>query len=98
MVATLEHRSAHLRCKHFFAGAALYADGKICALLLPDGLACKLGQPRCAELISDQRAVPLCDTYGDGANSSYALFPEPDELDDKSIINLLRECISFVAN
>lgn len=31
-----------LECKHFFSGAALYADGKICASLTPAGFGLKL--------------------------------------------------------
>ena len=31
-----------LECKHFFSGAALYANGKICASLTPAGFGLKL--------------------------------------------------------
>ena len=35
-------KSIKLECKHFFSGAALYANGKICATLTPKGFAIKL--------------------------------------------------------
>ena len=31
-----------LECKHFFSGAAVYADGEICITLTPVGFAIKL--------------------------------------------------------
>lgn len=40
-----------LECKHFFSGAALYAHGVICASLTPVGLAFKLPEDLCSELI-----------------------------------------------
>ena len=33
---------ATLECKHFFSGAALYANGKVCASLTPAGFGLKL--------------------------------------------------------
>jgi TfoX/Sxy family transcriptional regulator of competence genes len=44
--------------KHFFGGAALYADGRICLTLTPVGLALKLPEPFRAQLIRDG-AKPL---------------------------------------
>jgi len=35
-------KDVNLECKHFFSGAALYADGRICISLAPVGLAIKL--------------------------------------------------------
>ncbi len=35
-------RGVELECKHFFSGAALYANGEIAASLSPAGLALKL--------------------------------------------------------
>jgi TfoX/Sxy family transcriptional regulator of competence genes len=35
-------KNAQLECKHFFSGAALYANGKICMSLTPVGFAIKL--------------------------------------------------------
>lgn len=35
-------RDINLECKHFFSGAAVYADGRICISLTPVGFAIKL--------------------------------------------------------
>jgi len=35
-------REVALECRHFFSGAALYANGKICASLTPAGFGIKL--------------------------------------------------------
>ena len=42
-----------LETKHFFSGAALYANGKMCASLSPSGFAVKLPAEARHELISD---------------------------------------------
>ncbi len=38
----VKDRDTTLECKHFFSGAALYANGKICMSLTPVGFAIKL--------------------------------------------------------
>ena len=35
-------KDVNLECKHFFSGAAVYADGRICVSLTPVGFAIKL--------------------------------------------------------
>ena len=82
-----------LEIKHFFSGAALYADGKICASLTPAGLAFKLSQQRCKDLIDSHIAVPLCYFEGAPKKTNYALFRELDELSSKSIAAYFNECI-----
>ena len=52
-------RRVRLQCKHFFSGAALYANGKICASLTPVGLAVKLPEPARTHLVRTRRARPL---------------------------------------
>jgi DNA transformation protein len=48
-----------LECKHFFSGAAVYADGRICMSLTAVGFAIKLpGESRNA-LMNEQGAKPL---------------------------------------
>jgi len=48
-----------LEVKHFFSGAALYADKVICASWSPAGIAFKLPQSEVAELIASGIAKPL---------------------------------------
>ncbi len=52
-------RGVELECKHFFSGAALYANGKICASLTPVGFAIKLPGHLRARLLEQRRARPL---------------------------------------
>jgi TfoX/Sxy family transcriptional regulator of competence genes len=52
-------RGVQLQCKHFFSGAALYANGKICASLTPVGLAVKLPERSRTRLVRTRRARPL---------------------------------------
>ncbi len=47
-----------IACKHFFSGAAAYADGVIFMTLTPAGLALKLCEADCAALL-EQGARPL---------------------------------------
>lgn len=45
MITSLELPTSNkvvLKCRHFFSGAALYANGKICASLTPAGFGLKL--------------------------------------------------------
>ena len=93
LVGTINHGDVELVCKHFFSGAALYADGKICASLTPAGLAFKLPQQRCKDLIDSRIALPLCYFEGAPKKTNYALFPELDELSSKSISAYFNECI-----
>ena len=46
-------KSVVLEIKHFFSGAALYANGKICASLGPVGFAVKLPEESRTSLIDD---------------------------------------------
>jgi len=52
-------RGVRLQCKHFFSGAALYVNGKICASLTPVGLAVKLPELLRTRLVSTRRGRPL---------------------------------------
>ena len=93
LVRNIDRGDVELVSKHFFSGAALYAEGKICASLTPAGLAFKLSQQRCADLIESGVAVPLCYFEGAPTKTNYALFPEPDELSSKSITAYFNESI-----
>ncbi|NOZ40812.1 MAG: TfoX/Sxy family protein [Planctomycetes bacterium] len=69
-----------LVCKHFFSGAALYSQGTICVSLTPVGLAFKLPEPMCAELIETGAASPLKYFEKSPIKRGYALFAEVEEL------------------
>lgn len=70
--------SAPLEVRHFFAGAALYVNGKIVATWSPVGLAFKLSEGESEELIRDGRATPLRYFPGGRVKKGYALFERAD--------------------
>ena len=63
LVRLLEHLQLEqmvdckIECRHFFSGAAVYADGRICASWSPIGLAFKLSS---IEATKDQRDTHSC--------------------------------------
>jgi hypothetical protein len=69
--------SASLEVKHFFNGAALYANRMICASWSPAGLAFKLSDKEVAKLISTGKAVPLKYFEKGYVKKGYALFVHP---------------------
>lgn len=48
-----------LECEHFFSGAALYANGKICISLTPVGFAIKLPEASRNALLKQKGTKPL---------------------------------------
>ncbi len=68
-----------LEVKHFFSGAALYADGTICASWSPVGLAFKLPDQEVESLISQGIAKPLKYFPNGHIKKGYALFENPDD-------------------
>lgn len=68
-----------IEAKHFFSGAALYANGVIFASWSPTGLAFKLPEPEVAELIGSGKAIPLKYFEKGHVKKGYALFEDPSE-------------------
>ncbi len=64
--------------KHFFNGAAAYANGKICASWSPVGLAFKLPAEEVAELVAEGQAKPLKYFAKSPIKKGYALLDDPD--------------------
>ena len=52
-------KNVKLECKHFFSGAALYANGKICVTLTPKGFAVKLPEKNREKLLKEGKAKKL---------------------------------------
>ena len=71
--------SLHLDIKHFFSGAALYANESICASLSPVGLAFKLSENKVNKLIKEGKAIPLKYFPKGHVKKGYALFENPDD-------------------
>ena len=68
-----------LEIKHFFSGAALYANKSICASWSPGGLAFKLPGPEVNQLISSGRAKPLKYFKKGRVKAGYAMFVNPEK-------------------
>jgi TfoX/Sxy family transcriptional regulator of competence genes len=52
-------KDVNLECKHFFSGAAVYADGRICISLTPVGFAIKLPEASREQLLKEKGVKPL---------------------------------------
>lgn len=52
-------KNVTLECKHFFSGAALYANGRICVSLTPVGFAIKLPEESRNTLMKRKGTKPL---------------------------------------
>lgn len=84
-----------LECKHFFAGAALYADGRICISLTPVGLALKLPEETKNSLLERGAAVPLRYFPKGPIKNDYALFPEGIEMSGDKLHEYVKESIRY---
>jgi len=87
-----------LVCKHFFSGAALYMDRRICASLTPKGLAFKLPRSRCRDLFEQGKAIPLRYFDRSPIKQGYILLPESREVSDTDISAYLEECIAYATS
>ncbi len=65
-----------LECRHFFSGAALYADDRICISLTPVGLALKLPEETRNRLLTNKIVVPLKYFPNGPIKKDYVLFPD----------------------
>jgi TfoX/Sxy family transcriptional regulator of competence genes len=85
-----------LECKHFFSGAALYANGMICASLTPAGLGLKLPVDLRTQLLAEGAGRELRYFENAPVKKEYVLFP-PDILgDDEKLRFFLAQSIAFV--
>ena len=85
----------HLECKHFFSGAALYADGQICISLSPVGLALKLPEETRNRLLESKTAVPLKYFPKSPIKKDYALFPDGIENGGNALYQFVKESIEY---
>jgi hypothetical protein len=97
LIAGEHANSTALACRHFFGGAALYSNSAICASLTPVGIAFKLPEQRCAELIASGTALPLRYFRDSPVKRGYVLFANVDGLGSDVIAGYLRECLEHVS-
>ncbi len=88
--------NVNLECKHFFSGAALYADGRICISLTPVGLAMKLPADVKDKLLKNKKAIPLRYFPKAPVKRDYALFPGGVEKGGKTLHKYVKESIEYV--
>jgi len=88
-------RGVRLECRHFFSGAALYANGTICASLTPVGFALKLPEESRAALLRQRRARSLRYFRGGPVKKEYVVLSAATASAPEAIATLLRESIRY---
>ncbi len=84
-----------LECKHFFSGAALYADERICISLTPVGLALKLPEKTRDRLLKNKSTVVLRYFPKAPIKKDYVLFPGGIDKGGKALHKYVRESIEY---
>ena len=98
LVSNIDLGDSDIECKHFFSGAAVYANGKIVASLSPKGPAFKLTETRCTEVLSKGVAIPLRYFEKSPVKRGYVLFQDKDQLRNVEIEGFFRECVLTSSN
>ena len=88
-------RGVRLQCRHFFSGAALYANGTICASLTPVGFAVKLSEQSRAALLRERRGRPLRYFKKGPIKKQYVVLSRATAADPPGIRAFLRESIGY---
>ena len=88
--------SVKFECKHFFSGAAVYADGRICISLTPAGFAIKLPEEQRKILL--RKRGTKCLRYFPKApiKKDYVLLPVSMLNDTKELRKLVKLTIEYV--
>ena len=88
-------KDVKLECKHFFSGAAVYADGRICISLTPAGLAMKLPEHLRTILINEQDAKQLRYFPKSPIKKEYVVVPAAMLEDTKTLRRWVRASIEY---
>ena len=91
-------KNINLECKHFFSGAALYADGKICISLTPAGLAIKLPEASRNALLKQKGIKPLRYFPEGPIKKDYVVLPKTILNDVKILRHWVKLCIEHVGS
>ncbi|GMT49026.1 MAG: hypothetical protein IEMM0008_0565 [bacterium] len=87
----------NLECKHFFSGAAVYADERICISLTPVGLALKLPEETKNRLLTSKTAIPLRYFPKGPIKKDYVLFPDGiSDAEKKDLHKYVKESVEYV--
>ena len=89
-------RGVLVECKHFFSGAALYADGRIFASLTPAGFAIKISERSRSDLLRERRGRPLRYFKAGPIKKEYVVLSRVTESDREAVRKLLRASVRYV--
>ena len=92
--APVSIHNTDIEVRHFFGGAAAYADGRIFISLTPAGLALKLQADDRAGLI-DQGAKPLRYFPKAPVKKDYVVLADETASDDRALAGLIAESLRF---
>jgi len=96
LIEGIEFPDVILECKHFFSGAALYANGKITASFSPAGFAIKLPEGERHKLIQKGRGVEFR-FFPDGPiKKEYVRVKESVIQDEETFQELFRKSVGYV--
>ena len=90
------HADTILECRHFFSGAALYADRRICITFTPVGLVIKLAEKIRQQLFQNKTAVPLRYFPAGPIKKEYALFTHGIVDADEALFYYVKKGIEYV--
>lgn len=85
-----------LECKHFFSGAALFVDGKICATLTPAGFGLKLPKDIRDRMIAEREGVELRYFKDAPVKREYIVLSRAIVDDLTKLTSLLAQSIEYV--
>lgn len=88
--------SVQLEFKHFFSGAAVYANGKICVTLTPVGFALNLSKSDIDSLLESKENKRLRYFPKSPVKKDYVVISDNILNDAKSLRSLIRTSIKFV--
>ena len=84
-----------LEIKHFFSGAALYVNARICLTLTPTGLALKLPEKYRSELLRKKGAKPLRYFPKSPIKKEYVVLPR-SMIDDITVLrHWIKMCLQY---
>ena len=83
-------------CKHFFNGAAVYADGRICISLTPAGFALKLPEEPRNILLQKKSTKSLRYFPKAPIKRDYVVLPDSMLRDTKTLHSLIKLTVEYV--
>lgn len=85
-----------VECRHFFSGAAVYANGRICASLTPVGFAIKLPKESRDGLLKRRGVKPLRYFAKGPVKKEYVVLPKALIGDRNGLRGLLEISVAYV--